>query len=155
MAISNQNSMAIANACFLPSSTSFLKCAIVRRFINDCIKKIFNTDVTVSNEMKKTDSRVRGFSDVTSNAKSQIDMPDKSPAIPITDRKLLLVNTFSQMSLGIWLLLSNISFTRNWPQLLIIVVAAIPIVIQLLVSIWLLAWAYCHRQKNNKNEVAK
>ena len=84
-----------------------------------------------------------------------MDTPESTPAIPITERNLLLVNTFSQMSLGIWLLLSNISFTRNWPQLLIIVIAVIPIAIQLLVSIWLLSWAYCHRNKNNKNEGEK
>ncbi len=155
MTVSNQKIMAIATACPFPSSSAIFKCAIVRRFISDCIKKIFNTDTTVSKEMNKTDSRVRLSSDETSNAKSQIDAPDKTPAIPITERKLLLVNTFSQMSLGIWLLLSNISFTKNWPQLLIIVIAVIPIVIQLLVSIWLLFWAYCHRQKNNKNEVTK
>lgn len=74
---------------------------------------------------------------------------------PITEKNLFFMNALSQMSLGTWLLLSNISFTKNWPQLLIIVIAVIPIVIQLLVSIWLLFWAYCHRQKNNKNEVTK
>lgn len=155
MILSYQKIMAIAMACFLPFSISIFKCAIVRRFINDCIKKIFKTDTTVSKEMKKTDSRVRLFSDETSSAKSNIDTPDKTPAVPITERKLLLVNTFSQMSLGIWLLLSNISFAKNWPQPLIIVIAATPIAIQLLVSIWLLVWAYCHRQKNNKYEVEK
>lgn len=108
---------------------------------------MFKTDKTVSADILKQDILVNGSLDKISTTNIQTDETETNPVKAINETPLRLLNAVSMVSLALVFLVNSLSFTQNWPQLLIIAIIVSPIVIQSLVSIGLFV-SYFFRHKS-------
>ena len=131
-------------------STSLIFSFIIdkRRKVNkDWISTMFKKDRTVNMDIEKQLNLVNGSGDNISKIRSTIDKTDIIPVMPIKKTILRLINKASIVALFAILLLNSLSFTRNWLQPLISVIAAIPIMTQSLVLIFLVSYYFFKRQR--------
>jgi len=101
---------------------------------------MFKTESTVREDTAKHEMRVSGSEEKTSTTNNQAEAMDVMPVKVINEILLRRVNVASTFSLALVFLLNSLSFTQNWHQPLISVIAAIPIGIQTLVTIWMLLY---------------
>ena len=102
--------------------------------------KMLRTDKAVSAEIEKTAPLVIGDDENTSLNSKNIDPPDTIPTKVIKNMPIRVLSAVSITSFAGILGLNSLSLMKNWHQPEIIVILAIPMVIQCAVSIILVGW---------------
>ena len=108
---------------------------------------MFKKDNIVNIEIEKQSNLVNGSGDNTSKARRVADKIDNMPVIPIRITAFRLFSKVNKILLVVILLLNSLSFTRNWHQPLISVILAIPIIIEFVVSIYLVSSIFIFKKK--------